>query len=218
MVFKKLEGVYEKTIMQVKINKIVAAGTILIALSGCVPVAIVGGGGAVLLAARDERGLGGVISDAEIATKIQAELVRIGLGTYFNVSYKVRKGSVLLTGKLKNAEQRVAVLQGIWRVRGVREVIDEMNTAEEVTPKKGPKSNYVEDSRITAQVRSYMMYNKDINSMHYSIVTQRGIVFILGNTDNRKEVALIKAYALKSGAREVRDYTKPINEHPATNE
>lgn len=172
----------------------ILSSTILMSLTstGCVPVAVVGGGALIGTSIMEERGVGGVVTDGEIATKLQAALAKLGVDAYTNVSYKVREGRVLLTGNIKDNEQHIKVITTVWQVRGVQEVIDELR--EGVDKNSGLKQS-ANDSWITTQLKTQMVMEKGVRSINYSVVTYQGVVYLMGYARNQEEIERIRALA-----------------------
>ena len=73
-----------------------------ISLEGCVPTAVIGGAAAVGSSAAEERGIGGVLSDAEIKTRLNVIYSSRDPDLFADVDIVVRQGRVLLTGTVEN--------------------------------------------------------------------------------------------------------------------
>ncbi|HEX6103895.1 MAG TPA: BON domain-containing protein, partial [Alphaproteobacteria bacterium] len=90
-----------------------------LALSGCSAAGMaVGAGAATAVAASEERGIGGAISDTAIETQVNALLLQHDFETFRKVAVKSYEGRVLLTGQVQTPQMRLDAGQ---LVRAARE-------------------------------------------------------------------------------------------------
>ncbi|MGB1547974.1 MAG: BON domain-containing protein, partial [Alphaproteobacteria bacterium] len=89
----------------------------------------IGAGAGTAVAASEERGLGGAINDTTIRTKINYELLDADISLFRRVSTSVHEGRVLLMGIVPNEEAMTNAVKIVWKVEGVREVINELRVA-----------------------------------------------------------------------------------------
>lgn len=168
-----------------------SAAAALLALSACSTTGVaVGAGAATAVAASEERGLGGAISDTAIETQINAALLQHSFETFRKVAVKSYEGRVLLTGLVQKPEMRIDAVRLAWQVRGVKEVINEI----EVTDKGGPAA-YARDVWISTQLRTKLLLDKEIQSINYSVETVSGSVYLMGFARSPEELARVKAHA-----------------------
>lgn len=167
------------------------------ALSGCFAVAA-GGAGAVGVTAAQERSVGTAVDDNVIYAEISSLYVQNKFNDlYMNISVAVDEGRVLLTGTVKDPETRVEAVRLAWQPKGVKEVSNEI----QVTDKSSIK-DIANDTWITAQVRSKLLFNKGIRSINYSVDTVNGVVYLMGLA--KDEAELNKATYLASTVKGVR--------------
>lgn len=167
------------------------AAAAALALSGCGTTGIaVGAGAATAVAASEERGIGGAISDTAIETQINALLLQHGFETFRKVSVKSYERRVLLTGLVQTAQMRLDAVRLAWQADGVREVINEI----EVTDKGGAEA-YARDVWISTQLRTKLLLDKEIKSINYSVETVGATVYLMGFARSPDELARVEAHA-----------------------
>jgi osmotically-inducible protein OsmY len=161
-----------------------------LALGGCVPGLVIGGGAAVGVAAAEERGVSGAATDLRIQADINDKWLRASLEIESDVGLTIHEGRVLLTGKVRTPELRVQAVQLVWEVAGVREVIDEIQVAA-----GGGVGEYARDVAISTELRSRLLFDRNIQSINYSVETVAGTVFLMGIAQNQAELERVTAHA-----------------------
>ena len=160
-----------------------------LALSGCVNAAI-GIGTAAVAASTTEKGLSTSVSDSVIQAKLSESFIQTSQSIFLNVETSVNDGSVLLTGKLKTQEEKIAATRLSWEIKGVREVINEIQLSEASSFKSSAK-----DLAASAQLRAALIRDTDISSLNFSIDVVNGIVYLSGVAENEKERERVVAHA-----------------------
>ena len=160
-----------------------------LALSGCVNAAI-GIGTAAVAASTTEKGLSTSVSDSVIQTKLSDSFIQTSQSIFLNVETSVNDGSVLLTGKLKTQEEKILATRLSWEIRGVREVINEIQLSEASSLKSSAK-----DLAASAQLRAALIRDADISSLNFSIDVVNGIVYLSGVAENEEERERVVAHA-----------------------
>lgn len=154
--------------------------------NACAPI-VVGGGAAAGVAIAQERSVGDAIDDSAVWTKIKNDLFKQSVDKLFGtVDVKVSEGRVLLTGSVESAELRSKASEICWKVKGVKEVINELKIAKPTG--KLDVVDYSKDAWITARIKSKMLISKSIKSINYSIQTLGGVVYIMGIAQNQEEL------------------------------
>jgi len=158
-------------------------------LSGCAP-AIVGVGTAAVAASSTEKGLTTSVSDSVIFTKIQERFIQedASLNTFVDVT--VNDAAVLLTGKVKTPEEKVLATRLTWEVRGVREVINEL----QVTDKSSIK-DVAKDLAASAQLRGKLIADSTVSSLNFSIDVVNGTVYLSGVAADAEEMNRVVSHA-----------------------
>ena len=160
-----------------------------LALSGCVNAAI-GIGTAAVAASTTEKGFSTSVSDSVIQTKLLDSFIQTSQSIFLNVETSVNDGSVLLTGKLKTQEEKILATRLSWEIRGVREVINEIQLSEASSFKSSAK-----DLAASAQLRAALIRDADISSLNFSIDVVNGIVYLSGVAENEEERERVVAHA-----------------------
>lgn len=192
-----------RQIISMKQTVLTSTFGVLMVLSGCAPVAFMGAATSVATSAGEERGLGGVLSDAEIKTKIQMQWFDHKPELVNDIDIVVRQGRVLLTGAVDKPESQIEAVRLVWKVTGVREVIDETTAGHE----GGGFTQYAKDSWISTQLKSKLLVDDDIRSLNYNIQTMGGIVYLMGIAQSKQELDKVVGYARHiSGVKKVTSY------------
>ena len=142
--------------------------------SGCAP-AVVGVGTAAVAASSTEKGITTSVSDGLVFTKIQDKFLKTDATLSQFVDVNVNDGAVLLTGKLKTPEEKVLATKLTWEVRGVREVVNEI----QVTDKSSIK-DVAKDLAASAQLRGKLIADNSVSSLNFSIDVVNGTVYLSG--------------------------------------
>lgn len=146
----------------------------LTTLAGCIEAALVGGAtGAV--AATDRRTVGAFIDDEGIELKTASAISGDASLQDVHVNVTSINGVVLLTGEAPTEAQRDKILAHVRDVPRVRRTVNEIRI--------GPPTAYssrASDSWITAKVRSDMLGDKKLDSMQVKVVTENGVVYLMG--------------------------------------
>lgn len=154
--------------------------TALTGLSACAPVlvgsAVVGGA----MVASDRRTSGAQVEDQ--ANELKGALrVRELIGDRAHVNITSYNRLVLLTGEVPEAGDRTAVEQAIGRLEGVRSIVNEL--AVMGSSSMTARSN---DAILTARVKAGFLDAKDLQSQALKVVTERGVVHLMGRVTARE--------------------------------
>ncbi|MBX3619515.1 MAG: BON domain-containing protein [Rhizobacter sp.] len=150
------------------------------ALSGCAALLV---GGAVVggsLIATDRRSSGTQIDDQAIELKA-SNRVRDLLGDRGHVNVTSYNRLVLLSGEVPTEADKANVEQSVARVDNVKSVINELApmTASSLT-------NRSNDALITSKVKATLVDAGDISANAFKVVTERGIVYLMGRVTERE--------------------------------
>jgi osmotically-inducible protein OsmY len=150
------------------------------ALSGCAALLV---GGAVVggsLIATDRRSSGTQLDDQAIELKSGTK-VREVLGDRGHVNVTSYNRMVLLSGEVPTEENKAAVEQAVAKVDNVRSVFNELSvqTASSL-------SNRSNDALVTSKVKATLVDAGDISATAFKVVTERGIVYLMGRVTERE--------------------------------
>ena len=160
-----------------------------LALSGCVNAAI-GIGTAAVAASTTEKGLSTSVSDSVIQAKLSDSFIQTSQSLFLNVETSVNNGSVLLTGKLKTRDEKITATRLSWEIKGVREVINEIQLSGTSSLKSSAK-----DLAASAQLRAALIRDPEISSLNFSIDVVNGIVYLSGVAETEQERERVIAHA-----------------------
>lgn len=160
--------------------------TLPLVLSGCIK-AVVAAVAEVGLSVAQERSVGDAVDDAAIIIEIKEAYLQKDVNELSTaVSVEVIEGRVYLTGSVEDPATRINAVRLAWQPKGVKEVINEIQVAEN----RGFKQ-IAKDNGITSQISGKMLLNEDIKSINYSIETVNNIVYIMGIAQSSKEMDLV---------------------------
>jgi len=168
----------------------VLLGCAALSLGGCVAATVIGAAATASVAASSEKGAGGTVSDTVIGADINSRWMDINIDMWRELGLDVSEGRVLITGKVDKPEWRVAAVKAAWGVNGVKEVINEIKVSDQ-----GGPGNYARDVWISTQLRSRLLFDKQVMSVNYSIDTVDQVVYLMGIARNQKELDVVINYA-----------------------
>ena len=95
-----------------------------------------------------------------------------------------------LTGKVDNPEEKLKLTKLAWETSGVRSVRNDIKIKEEFNFQQSAK-----DILITSQLRSAMIFNKNIKATNYQIDTYKKKIYIYGIalTSDEKDLVVKEA-------------------------
>lgn len=166
--------------------KLINLFLILFILSGCVGAASKGIFGTGVSVALDPRSLGTQIDDSIMDKNLETRLLLLNKSYFLSVKIKVLDGRIFITGKINDLEEKLKITKLAWETEGVRSVKNDLKVKEKFNFKQSAK-----DLLITAQLRTALVFNKQIKSANYNIDTYKKKIYIYGianSEDERKEV------------------------------
>ncbi len=169
-------------------------------LSGCA-TAVLGVGTAAVAASTTEKGLTTSVNDAAIVTKIKDRFVQSNFSLVTAVDVSVNDGSVLMTGKVKTPEEKVQATRIAWEIKGVREVVNELQVSDTSSLK-----DLAKDLAASATLRGKLIADTDISSLNFNIDVVNGTIYLSGIAANAAEMNRVVAHA-----QEVRFTRKVVN-------
>jgi len=169
--------------MKFKIILLIIISTIF---SGCVGVSSKGLFGTGVSVALDPRTLGTQIDDSIMQKNLSARIVLLDKKYILSVDAKVIDGRIFITGKVDDPEEKLKITKLAWETKGARSVRNDIKIKEEFNFKQSAK-----DVLITSQLRTAMIFNKNIKSTNYQIDTYKQKIYIYGiafTSDEKDEV------------------------------
>ena len=167
-------------------NKLLAILFLSFILSGCVGVSSKGIFGTGVSVALDPRSVGTQVDDSIMQKNLSARTILMDKKYLLNVKTKVLDGRIFITGKVDTPEEKLKLTKLAWETDGVRSVRNDIKIKESFNFQQSAK-----DILITSQLRSAMIFNKNIKATNYQIDTYKKKIYIYGiaeTTDERDEV------------------------------
>jgi osmotically-inducible protein OsmY len=149
-------------------------------LTGCFPVLV---GGAVVggVIASDRRAPGQQLRDETMESRVE-RAIAANLGSE-RIRAKViaYNGRVLLVGEAASERERTVAEQAASQVPEVRAVINDLSVTSSPTLRERTS-----DTLITTKVKASIVDAKDISINAFEIVTERGVVYLMGRVTARE--------------------------------
>jgi len=166
--------------------KIILLIIISIIFTGCVGVSSKGLFGTGVSVAFDPRTVGTQIDDSIMQKNLSARILLLDKKYLLSVSSKVLDGRIFITGKVDDPEEKLKITKLAWETKGARSVRNDIKIKEEFNFKQSAK-----DILITSQLRTAMIFNKNIKATNYQIDTYKQKIYIYGialTSDEKDEV------------------------------
>ena len=149
--------------------------SIIIFINSCVGSSSVGIFGSGVSVAYDPRTVGMQIDDSIMQKNLTARLALTEKKYLIFVSTKVLDGNIFLSGKVNEPEEKLKIIKLAWETKGVRSVRTAITIKGETNFK-----NTAKDALITTQLRTAMIFSKNIKASNYNIDTINGRIYIFG--------------------------------------
>ena len=167
-------------------NKFLLLLFIGLILSGCAGVASKGIFGTGVSVAFDPRTVGTQVDDSIMQKNLTGRILLIDKKYLLSVKTKVLDGRIFLTGKVDSPEEKLKLTKLAWETSGVRSVRNDIKIKEEFNFQQSAK-----DILITSQLRSAMIFNKEIKATNYQIDTYKKKIYIYGIALTSEEKDLV---------------------------
>jgi osmotically-inducible protein OsmY len=171
-------------------SKFILVVLVGIILSGCVGVSSTGIFGTGVSVALDPRTVGTQIDDSIMQKNLTAKMIIRDKKHLISVKTKVLDGRIFLTGKVDNPEEKLQLTKLSWEIKGVRSVRNDIKIKEEFNFKRSAK-----DILITSQLRTALIFNKNIKATNYQIDTYKKKIYVYGIalTSEEKDLVISEA-------------------------
>ena len=146
-----------------------------IILSSCVGVSSTGIFGTGVSVALDPRTVGTQIDDSIMNKNLLAKILIKDKKYFLSVKSKVLDGKIFLTGKVDDPEEKLQITKLAWEIKGVRSVRNDIKIKEEFNFTQSAK-----DVLITSQLRTALIFNKNIKATNYQIDTYKKKIYVYG--------------------------------------
>ena len=169
--------------MKIKFIIVILIGIIL---SGCVGVSSQGIFGTGVSIALDPRTVGTQIDDSIMQKNLTGKMVIKDKKYLISVKSKVLDGRIFLTGKVDNPEEKLQLTKLAWEIKGARSVRNDIKIKEEFNFQRSAK-----DILITSQLRTALIFNKNIKATNYQIDTYKKKIYVYGIAQTSEEKDLV---------------------------
>ena len=122
------------------------------------------------------------IDDSIMQKNLAARLALTDKKHLIYINTKVLDGNIFLSGKVDEPEDKLKVIKLAWETKGVRSVKTAITIKGETNFKNSAK-----DALITTQLRTSMIFDKDIKSANYNLDTINGKTYIFGIAMTQEE-------------------------------
>ena len=144
----------------------------------------------------EELSIGTDIDDWELETSIGVNIKKAGYelkSSHININSYNR--IVLLTGQAPSSEARSLAAEIAKNYRGVRQVYNEIKVS-------GPTSFIARtnDAWLSAKVKTKLMASEEIESSSFKVVTENGIIYLMGLISQKKAATALELTSEVGGA------------------
>lgn len=201
------------------------SSSILMGLSGCVPLLF--GGAAVTTAtvATDRRSTGAIVNDEVLEKRVYLEVTQ-GIKTQdYHLTVTSYDGKVLLTGEVASVAIKEKAGMLARNSLDVSSVVNELAVRPVTTP-----TERLSDSYLATKVRTQIVGTKQISLNQMKVTVDRGIVYLMGIVTPDEAARTKKLVANIDGVKEVvalfnvetvemvKQRMKTLNQQPHSNE
>jgi osmotically-inducible protein OsmY len=155
--------------------------SVLSSLGGCAALVVGGVVAGTVMVATDRRSSGSQLNDEGIEIR-SANRLKEKFGERGNFNVTSYNGRVLLTGEVAGNSDKLAAEQLVFQVENVKLVVNELTIVGSTSTLR-ERSN---DTLITSRVKTGLIEAKDLPSNAFKVVTERGVVYLMGRVTQRE--------------------------------
>jgi osmotically-inducible protein OsmY len=170
-----------QTMLTMSIVKALVISSVVGSLGGCAALVVGGVVAGTAMVATDRRTSGSQLNDEGIEIRATNRL-KEKFGERGNFSVTSYNGRVLLTGEVGGNSDKLAAEQLVFQIENVKLVVNELAIAGSTSTLK-ERSN---DTFITSKVKAGLIEAKDVSSSAFKVVTERGVVYLMGRVSQRE--------------------------------
>jgi osmotically-inducible protein OsmY len=184
---------------------------VLTGLSGCIAV-LAGGAVGGAMSVSDRRTFGSQTEDASIELKGANRISNV-FGDEVHVDVNSYNRKVLLTGEVKDEATKAKVENEIKGIENVQSVVNEI----QVSLFLSSFSSRSSDAYISTKARTALVSTADIYSSSFKVVTEAGVVYLMGRVSQREGTTAADAVRGVSGVQKVVKVFEYIDEGEVKN-
>ena len=157
---------------------------LLFLLNSCVGSSTSGIFGTGVSVALDPRTLGTQIDDSIMQKNLLARLALTEKKYLIKLTVKVLDGRIFLGGKVDEPEEKLKITKMAWETKGARSVKNNI-----AIKQKFSFINIAKDVLITSQLRTALIFNKNVKAANFNIdtINQKTYVFGIAYSENEKK-------------------------------
>ena len=163
------------------IVKALVISSVVGSLGGCAALVVGGVIAGTTMVATDRRTSGSQLNDEGIEIRANNRL-KEKFGERGNFSVTSYNGRVLLTGEVGGNSDKLAAEQLVFQIENVKIVVNELAIAGSTSTLQ-VRGN---DTYITSKVKASLIEAKDVSSTAFKVVTERGVVYLMGRVSQRE--------------------------------
>lgn len=188
-------------------------GLAALLLTACDPLSLgVGAAATGGITVAQERSVKDAVGDAAIRLAINDLWLQESVDLYQRLGLSVNEGRVLVTGRVPTPEDRLTAIRLAWQADGVREVINEVEVAD-----NDGIGGYARDAWIAAQLRTRLTFDTSIRAINYSVETVGGTIYLMGIAQDPAELERVVSHARRIPyVRQVISYVRLKDQPPPT--
>lgn len=180
-------------------KRLLTLACLMFSLQGCIFVAGAAAGAAAIAVVYDHRTISNVLQDTHIGNKIADKIKatpQLRYDSHINVN--VFNRVVLLTGETPNPAWRQQAEELANSVPDVAKVYNQITI-------QGPTSSLTRtsDSWITTKIKSKMLAMEDLKSGSIKVVTENGVVYLMGMVSREQADTTVDIARQVSGVQKV---------------
>jgi osmotically-inducible protein OsmY len=160
-------------------TRVAALALAAAALGGCAAL-VVGGAVGTAVVVTDRRTAGTQLEDQNIELKALTR-IRETVGERGHINVTSYNRQALITGEVPSEADRATVEQAVARIEGVRATVNELGVMGSTS--MTARSN---DTILTSKVKASFIDAKDLQSGALKVVTERGVVYLMGRVTERE--------------------------------
>ena len=159
-------------------------------LNSCVGSSTSGVFGTGVSVALDPRTLGTQIDDSIMQKNLLARLALTEKKYLVSLSVKVLDGRIFLGGKVDEPEEKLKITKMAWETKGARSVKNNIFIKQKFSLK-----NVAKDVLITSQLKTALIFNKNVKASNFNIdtVNQKTYIFGIAHDENEKKEIIQEA-------------------------
>jgi osmotically-inducible protein OsmY len=182
--------------MKSAVAKILVVGLLASSLSGCVGLLLTGAAVGVM-SVTDRRTIGTQTEDQGIEFKA-SDVIRTKLNSSGGISVTSFNRKVLLSGQVLSEQAKRDAESLVSKVDNVKGVFNEL-----VVSGRASFGTSTVDAAITTKVKAFFLEASDLSSNVFKVVTESGIVYLMGITTQREGTRAAEVASRVSGVSKV---------------